>query len=269
MNMLFRRSVVAFLAAMLLSFASLGWAGSVLDRVTKTNVIKVGMSGDQAPMNAKARDGSTIGLEVDFATALALAMGLDLEIVNIPFGDLEEALRKGKVDMVMSGMAITPERAKKMAFVGPYMLSGKSLVTKIGSLAAADETADIDSAEIKIAVLANSTSQSFVEKYAPKAKVVKVANYDEGVKMLIGDEVSAMVADMPACVLAVLRNPDAGLVTTTTPLKLEPIGIAVDARDEEFRNLVQNYVVGLERTGIVDALRKKWFESAEWVRLLP
>jgi len=262
-----RLVTVAFVAFTL--SAPQSWAGAVLDRIVEKKVIRVGMSGDQAPLNAKAINGQTIGFEVDFARLLARALDVELEVVNVPFGELQEALREGRVDAVMSGMSITPERARNLAFVGPYLVSGKSLVTRQSSLASAQDPAEISRKEIKIAVLANSTSQSFVEKHAPDATIVPVDHYDAAIEMLIKDEVSAMVADMPACLLAVLRNPNAGLLTTTRPLKLEPIGMAVDARDEELRNLLDNYVVALERSGVVNVLRKKWFESSEWIRLLP
>lgn len=266
---LIRHVVIVAASAVLMSVSATGWAGSVLDRIIESNTLRVGMSGDQAPLNARAINGHTIGFEVDFARLMARAMGVELEIVNIPFGDLQEALRKGNINAVMSGMSITPERARELAFVGPYLVSGKSLVTRQSSLAAAEDPADISRKEIKIAVLANSTSQTFVEKNAPEATVVPTATYEEAVQLLLADDVSAMVADMPACLLAVLRHPNAGLLTTTRPLKLEPIGMAVDARDGELRNLLENYVDALERSGVVSVLRKKWFESADWIKLLP
>jgi len=262
-------SLPALFAAALLVFAQPGLAGKVLDRVVRTDTLRIGMSGDQPPMNAIARSGATIGLEPDLAKVLAFGMGVKPEIVNIPFGELESALREGKIDMIMSGMSITPERARTMAFVGPYLLSGKSLVTRAGALENADETGDIDNAAVKIAVLANSTSESFVKEYAPKAKVVPVATYDEAVKKVISGEATAMVADMPACSFAVLRNPGAGLVALTEPLKIEPIAIAVDASDAEFRNLVQNYLDAIEGSGVAEELNKKWFEQSDWLGLLP
>ena len=80
---------------------------------------------------------------------------------------------------------------------------------------------------------------------------------------------AGMVADEPTCKLAVLRDPDSGLVTLDKPLTVEPFGIAVDAEDGEFLNLVQNYVKAYERTGLLNGLRKKWLESSSWVAALP
>jgi polar amino acid transport system substrate-binding protein len=87
--------------------------------------------------------------------------------------------------------------------------------------------------------------------------------------MVVAGEASGMVADEPTCVLAVLRNPDAGLVTLEKPLTVEPMGIAVNANDSEFRDLVANYVKAYEGTGLLTALRKKWLEDSGWIAALP
>ena len=60
--------------------------------------------------------------------ALANAMRVKLRIEKIPFGELTNALDDGRIDMVLSGMAITPERSTKASFVGPYMMGGKSIL---------------------------------------------------------------------------------------------------------------------------------------------
>ncbi len=245
-------------------------AGSpVLDRIIKSETIRVGMSGNQPPFNAKGRDGSLIGLEVDLARALAGALGVRLEIVERPFGNLLGALEKGEVDMVMSGMAITKERAREATFLGPYMLSGKSILTKSDTLARAQSAGDINRSEIRLAALKGSTSQAFVERNLSESKLVTVDDYDEGVSMVLENKVDAMVADMPICMLSMLRFPDAGFATLTRPMTVEPIGIAVSAKDAQFAHIIDNYIDAFEKTGALDQLRRKWLEDNSWIAALP
>jgi ABC-type amino acid transport substrate-binding protein len=270
LHMLKERSLAAMTALCLLMLAGQASAASpVLDRVVKQGVVKVGMSANQPPFNARSREGKMIGLEVDLANTLAAMLRVELEIVEKPFGELLGALEKGEVDMVMSGMAITGERARKATFVGPYMLSGKSILTKSSTLAAAREAGEINKSSVRLAALDNSTSQEFVEKVLPQAKLTKVKNYDEGVAMVLDDKVDALVADMPICVLSVLRYPDAGLATLTRPMTVEPIGIAVSAKDPQFSNIIDNYIDALEKTGTLNQLRAKWLEDGSWIAALP
>ncbi len=240
-----------------------------LDRIVETGTLKVGMSGAQPPFNMKARDGAPMGLEVDLATALAMAMDAELEIVEKPFAELIPALEAGEVDMVMSGMTITADRSRKVSFVGPYVISGKSILTTSTALAAADEAEDLNESDIRLVALANSTSEQFVRMNLPEAQLTTVGSYDEAIEMLRADQAGALVADMPICLLTVMRYPNEGFATLNQPLTLEPIGIALPANDPQLVNLVQNYMTALEGTGIMQGLRQNWLESGAWVAALP
>jgi len=241
----------------------------ILDRVMQSATLRVGMSGNQPPLNFRNRSGVMAGMEVELATLLAQAMGVELNIVTKPFRQLRAALQAGEVDIIMSGMAITSERAREMLFVGPHLVSGKSILTNSRALAAAEEASDINRANLKLAALEGSTSQRFIERNVPEAQLITVDDYDEAVQMVLNDEVDALVADMPICVLSVLRYPDRGLATLTEPLTIEPIGIAVPPNDLLFRSLVQNYIDALTGLGVVEELRQKWFEDGSWVATLP
>ena len=271
------RPILGLLAslALVLGAGNVSWAAGdaaaspVLSRIVKSGELRVGMSGNQPPLNAKSRSGEIIGLEVDLAMLLADSMGVNARLVTKPFSELLGALKGGEVDLVMSGMTITPERNLEAAFVGPYFVSGKSILTKSAKLAAIGEASSIDDSSVSLAALEASTSQRFVERVVPKAKLVTVENYDEGVKLVLGDKVDALVADYPICVLSVLRHPDHGLATLVTPLTIEPIGIALPANDALLVNLVQNYLNALQGTGALEALRARWFEDASWLDQLP
>jgi polar amino acid transport system substrate-binding protein len=241
----------------------------VLDRVLQNGELRVGMSGNQPPFNVRSRGGSLIGIEVDLAAVLAAAIGVELNIVTKPFSELLPALKSGEVDIVMSGMAITAQRSRDFVFVGPTMFSGKSILTKSQTLAAVTEAAEINRANIRLAALAGSTSQEFVEKAIPEAQLTTVSDYDQAVEMLRSDQVDAVVADMPICLLTVLRYPNEGLATLTQPFTIEPIGIAVPAGDPQFLNLLENYVEALEGAGLMELMRKKWLEDGSWVAALP
>ena len=134
-----RRSVLLFVAVLLTAGLVSGSAQAadapVLERIVQSGELRVGLSGDQPPFNAKDRDGQLIGLEVDLANLLAGALRVDAKFVTRPFPQLLDALAAGEVDVVLSGMAITAPRSLKATFVGPYMLSGKSILTTSKTLA--------------------------------------------------------------------------------------------------------------------------------------
>jgi polar amino acid transport system substrate-binding protein len=109
-------------------------------------------------LNMLDKSGVPMGLDVDLASYMAGAMGVKLSLVIKPFSELLPALEAGEVDMVISGMTITPERNMKVAFAGPYHISGKALLTKFKSLVTSEDTSKLNSEAFAYTALESSTS---------------------------------------------------------------------------------------------------------------
>ena len=112
-----------------------GIAQHTLTDIVNNGEFRVGMTGNQPPFSMKTKTGELMGFEVDLAKVLAEGMGVKLKLVEIPFPELMGALEGGTVDAVMSGMTITAKRNLKAIFAGPYVVSGKSILTKSKVLA--------------------------------------------------------------------------------------------------------------------------------------
>jgi polar amino acid transport system substrate-binding protein len=240
-------------------------ASPVLDRIQKRGELIVGTMGNMPPLNMTSKDGEIFGLEPDLARLMAKAMNVKARFVVKPFAELLPALQNGEVDMILSGMTITPARNLKVAFVGPYFLSGKAFLTKIKTIAMAKKAVDVNSPNTKIVTLKGSTSQAFVEDVLDKTTLFTTATYDEAVDMLLQDKVQAMIADYPICVVSVFRYPDAGLLSVVTTLTYEPIGIAIPANDPLMMNWTRNTLNNIEGAGILDELKLKWFARGSWL----
>ena len=270
-----RRMILRLIAGIALALPLAGGAiaassdtSPVLARIAESGTIRVGMSAGQPPYNMKNRDGKIIGMDADLAELLAASLEVELEIVEMPFSELLDSLESGKVDLIISGMTATLQRNMRAAFVGPYMLSGKSILARSETIAAL-KSEDMNREDLKIAALAGSTSERFVRLRAPNANLTPTDTYDRAVEMLMDNDVDLFVADMGIVMLSRLRAPEAGLVSSAQPLNVEPIGIAVPANDPLLLNLVQNYVQALASGGALEQLRKKWFESGGWLAQLP
>ena len=240
-------------------------ASPVLDRIQKRGELIVGTMGDMPPLNMTAKDGEIFGLEPDLARMMAKAMDVKVKFVTKPFPELLPALEAGEVDMVMSGMTITPRRNMKVAFVGPYFISGKAFLTKIKTISLAKKADEINSPDTKLVTLKDSTSQAFAQVVLDKTTLITTGTYDEAVDMVLQDKVEAMIADYPICVVSVFRYPEAGLLSVVTPLTYEPIGIAIPANDPLLMNWTRNTLNSIEASGNLDELRLKWFARGSWL----
>ncbi|MFP6640054.1 MAG: transporter substrate-binding domain-containing protein, partial [Myxococcota bacterium] len=241
----------------------------VLDRVFQSGILRVGMSGDQPPFNMTTQSGQIIGIEPDLANALAEAIGVRAEFIKKPFADLLKAVESNEVDIVLSQVTMTPARNTRVAFVGPYFVSGKAILTRSRALAEADEAQDINMTGIRISALAGSTSEAFIQKAIPAARLLAASTTDLAIQAVLDGKVDAMMADRPVCIVAVLRHPDADLVTLSSPFTFEPIGAALPNDDPLFLNLVQNYMNLITGTGLMQELEARWFDDSSWLKELP
>lgn len=266
------RKMLAIVAAVLawnLAFAGAATAGPVLDRIVKKGELVVGTSGDQPPLNATTRDGKIIGLEPDIASLMASAMGVKLKLASMPFAQLLQALQEGKIDLILSGMTMTPQRNRKVVFVGPYYVTGKAFLTKLETIASLENADGIDKPEYTLTALKGSTSQQYVETILPHAKLVATNNYDEALGMVLGDKAHAMVADYHFCAVSAFRYREKGLTTVKAPFTFEPIGIAMQEGDPLLANWVQNFLFALDGSGDLKKLAKHWFQDGSWLAELP
>jgi len=244
-------------------------ASPVIDRVQQRGQLVVGTAGNMPPLNMTTREGELIGLDVDLAKMIAAGMGVGLQWETMPFAELLPALKAGKVDMVISSMTITPSRNLSFAYVGPYLVTGKSILADDRFVSSVKNASDINDAQLTLTALQGSTSQHLVEIMFPKAKLIATTDYEAAVDLLLRKEADALFADFPVCQLYAYRNRGKGLVALKEPLTYEPLGIAVQPGDPLLVNLLQNLIVRLEGSGELDKMRKRWFENTDWVDKLP
>ena len=244
-------------------------AGPVVKRILANRELVVGTAGNMPPLNMTTIRGRVIGYEPDLARRMAAAMGVKLRLEIMNFNELLPAVKSGRIDMAMSGMTMTGRRNLEFAFVGPYFISGKSVLTKLKTVAGIKSPAEIDTPRTRLAALKDSTSQLFVEKVLPRAKLVTTNTYDEALQLVFDGKVDALIADYPICAVAVLSYPDQGLTTLEQPLTYEPVGIAMAANDPHLVNWTHNFLITMQGSGQLEKLMKKWTQNAGWLPQLP
>lgn len=244
-------------------------ASPTLERIVSRGELIVGTAASMPPLNMTTKDGKIIGIEPDIATFIAGGMGVKLTLKPMAFHELLPALEAGEIDLVMSNMTITGKRNLKVAFVGPYFISGKSILTKDIAFASINSGSDLNKPEVSLAALKGSTSQQVVETLLPKAKLVTTDTYDDAVKLVIDKKVNALVADYPICLISTFRYPEEELSTMLKPFTFEPIGIAAPANDPLLVNWLNNFLASFKDSGELKRITDFWLDSDEWVKRLP
>lgn len=265
-----KKIVFIFTLVFVLILASVATApaGTALDRIQQKGELVVGITGTQPPLNVTTKAGKIIGLDADIAKLIAMNLGVKVRFSPMSFSQLLPALEAGQVDIIISGMTMTPKRNLNVAFVGPYFVSGKGILTKAQNIASLQDPEGLNKPEFKVAALKNSTSQTFVEKAAPKASLVPTESYEKAIDLLFHDKVDALIADYPYCAFSAFRYRDKGLTSGQAQLTFEPLGIAVP-EDTLLINWMQNFMGMLEGSGQLKGLAKRWLQDGSWIKDLP
>src|SRR5579863_7695802 len=81
----------------------------------------VGMELAYPPFEMTDEKGQPTGVSVDLAKALGKFLGREVEIQNLPFDGLIPSLQTRKIDLIISSLTATAERAKSIDFSDPYL----------------------------------------------------------------------------------------------------------------------------------------------------
>ena len=109
------------LAAALLSLGLVNTAmADRLQDILTAGVVRIGVPLDVPPFGSQNANREAEGFDVDMANMVAKALGVKLELTQITGANRLPFLLTDKVDIVISVMGLTPERAKQIMFSAPY-----------------------------------------------------------------------------------------------------------------------------------------------------
>lgn len=184
------------------------------------------------------------GFDVTLAKRIAEALDKDLLFVNMPFGDLVDALNIGTVDILLSGLADTEDRAQVVAFSHSYFDSVYGLMVKAdGPFAAAKELADFSGA----AVLGqkNSPLDTIIDQIPDANHLVPAEHVPDMLKSLEADTCDAVTVAVETAETYITMYPDLMLIVPENP-RFDPgfSGTCVALRKDDVATLeVVNQVI--------------------------
>ncbi|OKH88580.1 ABC transporter substrate-binding protein [Thalassospira sp. TSL5-1] len=109
------KSILRKLAPAAVMLAMTSWGSAHAQAETLTAGVEAAF-----PPWAYVEDGKYKGIAIDAMRAIAKDQGLDVEFKDLPWPSLIPALVKGRIDMLVTGLNVTPERAKVLDFTIPW-----------------------------------------------------------------------------------------------------------------------------------------------------
>ncbi len=141
------------------------------------------------------KDGRMRGFDAGLAQLLTryiLGDASKVQFTQVTSSTREQVLVNNQVDLVLATYSITPARAEKVAFAGPYYSSQAGVLVKAGNKAIQSHN---DLAGKRTATQAGSTGPAILAQFAPKATVQEFQTHQEALDALRQGRVEAYVTD--------------------------------------------------------------------------
>lgn len=236
----------------------------LLEKIQKNGKLVVGMSADYAPYEFHYIDenGKDVigGFDVDIANEIANKIGVNLVIQEMDFDALVSALPVGKVDLVISGMNPTEERAKVVDFSEVYYNSKHGILVRAEDADKYQTFADLEGA--KVGVQLGSTQEKIAKTEIPNVNLQQLSNINNLILELKAGKVDAIVMEKPVAEMAVKSNPE---LAVGKPIYEEQTGgnaVGIAKNNPQLLAKVNEVITELNESGKMDEYIEKANELA-------
>lgn len=251
-------------AAGVVALAALGLAGcgSSGDKAAASSdakVIRVGAETTFPPFEYVENE-KYVGFDLDLADAVCKQMGAKMEFKSMGFDALIPAIQSNQIDLIVSGMDVTPEREKQVLFSDPYFdKTGYVIVVK------KDDNAINDWADLKGKTVGAQvgTQQVDLANQAGAGTVKQIDSISQEFMELKAGTVDAVVLDNPVAMFYLKQGADKDAKIIGTPKNGAPFAMAMNKNNEQLQKDVNKALKELKDNGTYDKIYEKWFGSSD------
>jgi polar amino acid transport system substrate-binding protein len=258
-----RRSMAVFAAVLLLvSLASSAVFAeeSILDKVMKEKVVRVGSNNDTPPMNYIDEKGDWVGFDIDLGNAIAEKLGVKVERVLVNNKTRIAFLANRSIDMCLANISHTRSRDEQMDYAEPsYFWTGKIFYAKKGRF---KSIKDLGGKKIGVDQGSNAfiAAPQELAKYTDKApEMSSFQNSAEGFLALKQGKIDAYSQD--AQIMAAVAGNLGGDFEAVGGSIWSPglYGIGVPPDDSKWRDKISFVLQDLLKDGTYEKIYDKWF----------
>jgi len=250
-----RHLALLTLAATLLAAALPAAAQDTLTKVKAAGVLVIGNGGAFPPFEF-IENGQLVGYDIDLGNEIARRLGVAPKWEKIDFSGLIAALTSGRVDVLITAMTKTPDRAARIGFSTSYYNSGIAAAARAGTKL--DTAADL--AGKVVAVQMGTAGERFVrDNHGSSVKEIKVFNEFP----LAFADVESGRSDVVVNTLPVLKynaTRRGGKLIVSPSFDFREVGINTRLNDAPMMEAINTILAQLRSEGFLDKLDQKWFK---------
>ena len=218
----------------------------------------VGMELAYPPFEMTDTSGKPDGVSVQLAKELGKALGRPVDIRNMAFDGLIPALKTGKIDIIISSMTATAERAKSIDFSDPYLTTGLCLL--VGKSAPATTIADLDKPGRSIAVKKGTTGHNYAATHIKEASVLVLDKEAAAVLEVVQGKADAFIYDQMSTYQNYQRNKETTRALLT-PFQTESWAIGIRKGNDELKRKINHFLAEFRRSGGFEKLGDRYLKE--------
>jgi Na+/H+-dicarboxylate symporter len=220
--------------------------------------LRVGYVRDSLPFVFKNAAGELVGIEVDLAHVLARDLGVTLEFARIERDAIPKALSGGKIDIVMGGLLVTPERVLRFHLSKPYMEETLGLVVRDHRRTEFDTRKELRQMEtLRIAAVDIPYYINLIQRYLPQAEITIV----DTPRVFFNDDgqtYDALVFSAEAGSAWTLVYPQFSVVVPEGRGIKSPVAFGLPTSTPRLERYVNTWVTLKREESTIDALFDHW-----------
>ena len=251
--------------ASIIQQASLGAAvekitGPVLESIKQRGVLRVGVTADRLPYAFTNRERQLVGVDIEMAQVLARDLRVKVEFVELEgIGGLPALLSSGSVDIAMTGLAVTPERASTMLFSEPYLDETLAFVVRDhlrDSFSTWAAIRELGAMPVGIPNLPYYIDHVKARRLA--LKLEPIASVSEIEASLKRQSFDAIVMTAESGSVLTLLYPKYTVVVPEPEVVKIPLAYPLARRDQDWAHFMNTWIELKRRDGTIDALYRHW-----------
>jgi Na+/H+-dicarboxylate symporter/ABC-type amino acid transport substrate-binding protein len=234
-----------------------GTNGSILEAVAARGALRVGYMNDALPFAFFNERGDLVGFDVEVAHRLASDMRVGLTFVPVDRANMFDQLRQGYCDLIMSGVVLTPLRARDVLFSESYLDETLALVVPDYERGAFDSW-DTIRARGAITIAAPNIPYYLGKLHELLPDAVLKPNGDIDDLFRHGDNVDAIAMPAERGSAWTLMYPRYSVVVPGPSAIRVPLAYPIARQDVRFMNFINAWIALKRKDGTFDAAFNYW-----------
>src|SRR6201995_98077 len=164
-----KRRIFALLGGLALACWGTAAHADAFEDILKKGVVRIATPLDVPPFGSQNEKREPEGFDIELAGMVAKSLGVKLEMQQVTGANRIPFLLTNKVDIVISVMGLTPERAKQIMFTSPYADTNLAVFgPKSAPVTSADKIGTL-----KVAAAKGTTQELALSAMAPTASIMR------------------------------------------------------------------------------------------------